>query len=194
MSGRARKRPTFEWHHSAHDAPATVRLRHTDISIDNASGRPSTQSSFITAPASPSKALLRDRLYTDDYLLHQMGPTVEVDDGMGGGGGLGEHLDEGALEDEDELAVDPNYQRHLDELGGAKKKRIQVCACQHHHHFVAPSSVLLRRSIHSAHGLAIARPSYWSSFAETVEGMRVRAAAPVTLLTVWFAASTAMGV
>lgn len=127
MSGRARKRPTFEWHHAPQGAPATVRLRHADISINNASGRPSAQSSSIIAPASPSKAPPTERLYTEDYLLHQMGMTAEVDDGMGWGGGLGEHLDEGEPEDEEELAIDPNYQRHLDELGGEKKKRTQVC-------------------------------------------------------------------
>lgn len=134
MSRSTRKRTAaFEWHsndYSEEGPPPTVRLRHTDISI-NAAGPSTMQSSYITAPASPSKAVLTNRVYAEDYLLHQMGLLAEVDDGMGGG--LGERLDDAEYAEEGELAIDPKYLLQRDEQGGTKQKRTQVCDEYHSH-------------------------------------------------------------
>lgn len=128
MSRPSRKRTaTFDWHTLTDDQdgpPPTIRLRHADMSVNDAAGRPSMRSSFITAPASPSKTQQTERVYEEDYLLHQ-GLDVLVDDGM-----ATEGLQvKGEWDGEGELAVDPQYQRHLDEnlLGPAKQKRTQVC-------------------------------------------------------------------
>lgn len=132
MSRPNRKRSAaFEWHTPTDEQggqPPTIRLRHTNMSINDNVGRSSMQSSFITAPASPSKAARTDRIYQEDYLLHQMGLNAEVDYAMEG---LDEDEGHGEGDGEDELAVDPDYQSHLDDnlLGAAKPKRTQVCWC-----------------------------------------------------------------
>lgn len=122
MSGRVRKRSAFEWHTGQDTAPPSIRIRHSDININT--GSSSVQSSSIVAPASPSRAAHVDYDYRDDYLLHQMGVDMEVDDGLGGDG-LG-----GGDEDDVEAAIDPKYQLHRDEnhpeAAHTRQKRAQV--------------------------------------------------------------------
>lgn len=129
MSRRPLKRraTTFEWDTptdsppASQDAPrATVRIRHTAFSINDTAGPSSMQSTYITAPASPSKAPPPERVYQQDYLLYQMGSEpMEVDNGLGG-------EDDITAED----VVDPEYQEHLDEdaagLPKPRQKRTQV--------------------------------------------------------------------
>ncbi|KAF7977149.1 hypothetical protein HWV62_4563 [Athelia sp. TMB] len=162
MSGRGRKRPAFEWLSSGDTlGPAPVRFRHSDINV-NVGGLSSVQSSSTTAPASPTR-VQHERVYQEDYLLHQLGLNrdVEVDYGLGDGGGAdgggadgggadgggadgggadgggadGGGADTEGQEDAAEPAVDPKYQRHLDDnllgpgVAGADKtrpKRVQV--------------------------------------------------------------------
>lgn len=125
---RKRRADAFEWHGDGNAgadnlAPPTVRRKHTDISIDMA-GPSSTQSSYVTAPASPVKSQPSERIYREDYLLHQMGLDIEIDDGLAGVYDAIEDEDQG---DELEEDVDPQYQHHLDDnavdAGMAKTRR-----------------------------------------------------------------------
>lgn len=118
---RKRRADAFEWHEDANadadnQAPPTVRRKHTDINV-NMAGLSSTQSSYVTAPASPVKPHPSERIYRDDYLLHQMGLEIEIEDGLAGvSGAIEDENQRDNLEgDELEEDVDPQYQRHLED-------------------------------------------------------------------------------
>lgn len=113
---RKRRVPSgFEWHHDEANhlvrptdgPPPTVRIKHTDLNLDIA-GASSSHTTYITAPASPEKR--RD----------QCGPTSPNFNWLDGEF-LPEMLGEqeqghGAEEEDEEDAVDPDYQHHIDTI------------------------------------------------------------------------------
>lgn len=127
---RRRHLTDFQWHTSGiNQAPATVRVRHTDFSLDN-EGPASLRTTLIPSAASPSRRRTdTEPVYQEDYLLTQLYNTqvenglddMEVDNGLGQGD-RGVVEGRGVVEDE---GVDPQYQRHLDdsEMGTGKTRR-----------------------------------------------------------------------
>lgn len=125
MSNKRRRDLTrFQWHAHDEDKPsATVRMRHTDFSLDDA-GPASLRTTLIPTAPSPSRRRVdSDPVYQEDYLLTQLYDSqvefglgdMEVDTGL-------EQEEAAVLEDE---GVDPQYQRHLEdnELGTGKTRR-----------------------------------------------------------------------
>lgn len=123
-SKRKRRGPEgFEWtidnaDDRADDQPRTTRIRHTNIDLD-ATGVPSSNTSYITAPASPEKRA--DLSAHGPYDLEGV-----VDDET-----LPVLIDCPDSDDEEDIAaagdaqVDPQYQQHLNVLDPADAPRKQ---------------------------------------------------------------------
>ncbi|KZP09993.1 hypothetical protein FIBSPDRAFT_913941 [Athelia psychrophila] len=125
QSNRKRRAPAaFEWHENNEDSqnlidqqePRTTRIRHTTFNSD-AAGKPSYNTAYLTAPASPEKRPgLNGRSLDEDMdTLPELQdcPDSDVED------------DEGVQAD---AALDVQYQRHIIQLsdGDAPKRMIRT--------------------------------------------------------------------
>lgn len=134
QSNRKRRAPAaFEWHENNEDSqnpidqqePRTTRIRHTTFNLD-AAGKPSYNTAYLTAPASPEKRPgLNGRSLDEDMdTLPELQdcPDSDVED------------DEGVQAD---AALDVQYQRHIIQLsdGDAPKRRIRTTDVSAARHF-----------------------------------------------------------
>ena len=139
MSGN-RKRPassqiSFELHYDSKDqastglAPRSTRIRHTGYDLDVSGSQPSSNNTYIVAPASPEKALdsgplLLDDLNTDN--LPQLEEVADSDDG--------EYAPSEAM-------LDTEYQRHVVDLAeelreGHLPRRKRTTEVRYHCHII----------------------------------------------------------
>lgn len=146
QSKRRRDPNAFEWHTNNDQPPPAVRMRHTDISL-NDMGQSSVHNTHISAPASPTQSQSTPNLepvYRDDYLLTQLFNQFN--------NGLGEMdvvngFEEGETEGAEDEGVDPQYQQHLEDndLEAGKPRRKRTAAVRTF--FFAPRTHILTGSI-----------------------------------------------
>lgn len=112
MAGR--KRFQLDWVDDSDDedsipVPRMVRIPHTEVNLGDSGGQ-STESSYLSGPASPSKktrsSTTSQQYYHEGFLTHPVGGVEDVPN----------HLPDLTNNNENDDDLDPAYKYHLAEL------------------------------------------------------------------------------